>query len=219
VLRTVSQPRQQTLARPQFVEFVRDPAGKPVGDVNVRLEGKDESSSKDGTTAADGSFELQSVPAGAYVLTAQKAGWRSRRVEVTVDPAKDGSQSNNSLEIVLEPEGNANKFADGKSVSSADGMEFSDSPTFTIAAVTDWTAAGGHGSDAILRTSESLTRDAVNLKGSNEGADASRSREMRQREAALRAALEAAPSTFEANFKLGDFYLNEERVQGRDHST
>ncbi len=47
---------------------------------------------------------------------------------------------------------------------AAQPMEFSDSPSFSIAAVTDWTAAGGHGSDAILRTSESLNREAVQLK-------------------------------------------------------
>lgn len=43
-------------------------------------------------------------------------------------------------------------------------MEFSDAPTFTVAGVTDWTAAGGHGSDAILRTSEALTRETLSLK-------------------------------------------------------
>ena len=43
-------------------------------------------------------------------------------------------------------------------------MDFADNPTFTVAGVTDWTAAGGHGSDAILRTSESLTRETLNLK-------------------------------------------------------
>src|ERR1700726_4596522 len=45
---------------------VRDTAGKPVADVDIRLERTDESSSKNGTTTADGSFELQTVPAGAY---------------------------------------------------------------------------------------------------------------------------------------------------------
>jgi len=43
-------------------------------------------------------------------------------------------------------------------------MEYSDNPGFTIAGVTDWTAAGGHGSDAVLRTSEAITREALNIK-------------------------------------------------------
>src|ERR1700676_2634739 len=133
---------------------VRDAAGKPVPGVDVRLERKDGWSSKDGTTAADGLFELQ-VPGGDYVLTAQKAGWRSRRVEVTVEPAKDGNQSGVSLEIVLEPEGSTHQTSDAKHANSPQQMEFSDSPSFTIAAVTDWTAAGGHGSDNTSRNSGS----------------------------------------------------------------
>ena len=43
-------------------------------------------------------------------------------------------------------------------------MEFADQPNFTVAGVTDWTAAGGHGSDASLRTSEALTRETITLK-------------------------------------------------------
>jgi tetratricopeptide (TPR) repeat protein len=43
-------------------------------------------------------------------------------------------------------------------------MEFSDEPGFKVAGVTDWTAVGGHGSDATLRTSESLARETLTLK-------------------------------------------------------
>jgi tetratricopeptide (TPR) repeat protein len=46
-------------------------------------------------------------------------------------------------------------------------MEFSDKPTFTVAGVMDWTAAGGHGSDSSLRTSEALARETVALKPAN----------------------------------------------------
>ena len=43
-------------------------------------------------------------------------------------------------------------------------MEFADKPNFTVAGVTDWTAVGGHGSDATLRTSEALARETTTLK-------------------------------------------------------
>ncbi|MGA8939443.1 MAG: GH92 family glycosyl hydrolase [Acidobacteriaceae bacterium] len=49
-------------------------------------------------------------------------------------------------------------------------MEFSDAPNFTVAGVTDWTAVGGHGSDATLRTSESLASATASLSGSGAGA-------------------------------------------------
>ncbi len=42
-------------------------------------------------------------------------------------------------------------------------MELSDQPHFSIAGVTDWTAAGGHGSDTTLRTSESLAKATAAL--------------------------------------------------------
>ena len=48
-------------------------------------------------------------------------------------------------------------------------MEFADKPNFTVAGVTDWTAVGGHGSDATLRTSEALARETVTLKPQGSG--------------------------------------------------
>ena len=48
-------------------------------------------------------------------------------------------------------------------------MEFSDKPNFTVAGVTDWTAAGGHGSDSSLRTTEDLTRQTLALKSETKG--------------------------------------------------
>jgi len=48
-------------------------------------------------------------------------------------------------------------------------MEFSDQPNFTVSGVTDWTAVGGHGSDAVLRTSEELAKDAATLKPGSAG--------------------------------------------------
>jgi len=86
-------------------------------------------------------------------------------------------------------------------------MEFADKPNFTVAGVTDWTAVGGHGSDTILRTSESLARETLTLKpegtGSTSGASVPN-----ESESKLRAALAGAPGTFEANHQLGEFYLH-----------
>ena len=48
-------------------------------------------------------------------------------------------------------------------------MEFADKPNFTVAGVTDWTAVGGHGSDATLRTSEALARKPHPQDGAQPG--------------------------------------------------
>jgi tetratricopeptide (TPR) repeat protein len=92
-------------------------------------------------------------------------------------------------------------------------MEFADSPNFTVAGVTDWTAAGGHGSDANLRTSEALNRETLTLKESDaahSGKNATKDVNKVQ-EAELRAALASAPASFGANHRLGEFYLHEGR--------
>ena len=52
---------------------------------------------------------------------------------------------------------------------TAQEMQFSDQPNFSVAGVTDWTAVGGHGSDSTLRTTESLASATAGLK-SGEGA-------------------------------------------------
>ena len=44
--------------------------------------------------------------------------------------------------------------------------EFFDEPQFTVAGVTDGTNLGGHGSNAVVRTKESLARDIASLSAS-----------------------------------------------------
>jgi tetratricopeptide (TPR) repeat protein len=139
---------------PAIQGVVRDAGGKAVAGATVRAVRKGVVLELYGTTAADGAFLIAPAEAGTYLVSAAKATLRSREVEVTIDPSNSGGHLSQPRPIMFVLD-----------EISSQGMEFSDSPNFTIAAVTDWTAAGGHGSDAILRTSESLTRDAVQLKG------------------------------------------------------
>ena len=88
---------------------------------------------------------------------------------------------------------------------AAQAMEFADTPNFTVAGVTDWTAAGGHGSDTSLRTSESLTRETLELKAkTGEGKPAAATSGSKETENKLRSELEKAPKDFEANHRLGE---------------
>ena len=57
--------------------------------------------------------------------------------------------------------------------SAAQEMQFADQPNFSVAGVTDWTAAGGHGSDSTLRTTESLASATAALKAGDSGTGAS----------------------------------------------
>jgi tetratricopeptide (TPR) repeat protein len=145
-------------------------------------------------TNATGGFAFLALTAGSYTLSAEKIGLHSRSTVVAASPGGDQTR----VDLVL----GANSA--GAVPSSSPAMEFADKPNFTVAGVTDWTAVGGHGSDATLRTSEALARETLSLKPQGSGSSATGTNES---ESNLRAALAGAPGSFEANHQLGEFYL------------
>ncbi len=184
---------------------VRDAAGNPISGASVRVE-KSGTSAAETTSNPDGSFVFSSLNPGEYRLTAESAGRRS--ASATVHPGQPESQH---ADLVL---GEPNSSSPGTTVFSSpdSAMEFADQPNFTIAAVTDWTAAGGHGSDAVLRTSEALNREALHLTPAPAAGHLdSSTNEWKHTETALRAALARAPGNFDANHQLGAFYLQSEK--------
>ena len=88
-------------------------------------------------------------------------------------------------------------------------VEFSDQPAFTVAGVTDWTAVGGHGSDATLRTSEQLAEETLSLKQSQTMHITKPGDE--QTEARLQTELRKAPLSYATNHELGEYYLHATR--------
>jgi tetratricopeptide (TPR) repeat protein len=175
---------------------VLDPAGNPVSDAAVRLERKDAPEVEEAKTSATGTFAFSALPVGNYTLSAEKSGLRSRSAITAACPV--GNQK--PLDLVLDPSAAA--------PSSTPAMEFADKPNFTVAGVTDWTAVGGHGSDATLRTSEALARETITLKPTSAPGSPNGARETTESENNLRAALAGAPGSFAANHQLGAFYLH-----------
>ena len=172
---------------------VTNASGAPVSSAVVKLEHAG-SQVTECTTDASGSFTFPNVSAGEYTVIAESAGLRS--TPRVVNAGEGGAQP---LELVMGGDG-----------APADAMEFADDPKFTVAAVTDWTAAGGHGSDAVLRTSEALNRETITLKSAQSRAPEN-NEAWRKQEAALRAAQAAAPDSFAPNHQLGEFYLSADR--------
>jgi tetratricopeptide (TPR) repeat protein len=184
---------------PAMIEgTVRDRAGSPVSDASVRLE-RDGTSPLHTMTKPDGGFIFAGLAGGIYVVSAEKAGERSAATTVNTED----SEGKALLALTLDAPGSSKQ---------APPMEFADSPNFAVAAVTDWTAAGGHGSDAVLRTSEALNREALTLKPSGSGSG-SASGEPEESESVLKAAVARNPVDAEANRKLGEFYLRADRFQ------
>lgn len=132
---------------------VCDSNGKPVANALVRLE---EPGKPDVVTYSDASgvFTVTASGSDSNTIVAEKSGLRSARTAVST--ASIGAHGH--IDLVLDQKTIA------ASSSSNSPMEFADQPNFTVAGVTDWTAAGGHGSDASLRTSEALTRETITLK-------------------------------------------------------
>ena len=190
---------------------VRDLTGKLVGDARVILVRESSRSSEQTNTDAAGRFAFRGVATGAFTLTANSGSLQSAAVPLIVSTPDEQTP----ISLVLGA-------TDVRPSSSAppdagQAMQFADNPDFAIAAVTDWTAAGGHGSDASLRTSEALTRDAVKLgRGDADSAAASvhsEASESKESESELRAAVEKDPKDFTANQRLGQFYLQAGRYQ------
>lgn len=140
---------------------VRNSAGEPVAGVSVILEEKERTSPAATRTNADGAFTFSLGHPGIYTLRAQKPGFR---IAVT-DPLALSAGEQKHVNVTLEIFDAANRLSSGTAASPSPGaMELEDKPHFTIAGVTDWTAAGGHGSDTNLRTSEELAKETLALK-------------------------------------------------------
>lgn len=183
---------------------VFDATGKPVSDVDVRLERAGAASPLETHTNGSGAYSFSALPTGAYTITAEKSGVRTDASAAVTLTHGDRKQ----IDLVLKSSVNAPPVAQA--------MGFSDAPNFTVAGITDWTAVGGHGSDSILRTSEDLARETLALKAQGAGSGSDRSGHpinSEQSESRLRAALAGAPGSFAANRQLGVFYFQAGRYR------
>ena len=132
---------------------VMNSSGEAVAGASVILEGQTRKNSQQTKASSEGKFSFTVASLGTYTITAEKAGIRSR----VSDPLELSSGKTKTVMIILDIA--AGSVAPGE-------MEFADKPNFTVAGVTDWSGAGGHGSDTSLRTSESLARDTLALRSS-----------------------------------------------------
>jgi len=179
---------------------------KPIADARVRLEPEDATGVTETATGAAGNFAFSGLQAGGYRLVAKKAGIHSRVIEVVLSAPGEKEK----VVLILQGARSLPPRPGTGSSAPATPMEFADTPNFTVAGITDWTAVGGHGSDSILRTSEALARDTLALKpeGQPPAKGSSNTADTNESEARLRAALAEAPNSFTDNHRLGEFYLH-----------
>jgi hypothetical protein len=157
------QPAAQHSAGATIEGHIFDSAGGLVSGTAVRLEKQGTPNPFETHSDAAGAYVFSALPSGSYMLTAEKSGSRTPAPAALTLSQGDRKQ----IDLVLINAGNAS--------SVAQPMGFSDTPNFTVAGITDWTAVGGHGSDSILRTSEDLARETLALKPQGAGDNSGRS--------------------------------------------
>ncbi|MDE3104952.1 MAG: tetratricopeptide repeat protein [Acidobacteriota bacterium] len=124
---------------------VHNTSGQPVGHAVVHLRQPATHTDLTQTTGSDGHFRFVVATQGAFELEAATDGAAPVRKSLSLA----GQPTSQPVDLVLD--------------TAAQGFQFADQPEFTVAGVTDWTAVGGHGSDATLRTSESLAQQTATL--------------------------------------------------------
>src|ERR1700681_4580050 len=141
---------------------VRDSTGHPVVGATVYLQVKDYTQILSAHADANGSYRFSGLREGIYMLRVEMAGY----IEATVGPCILGPKEAKRLDLTLE----SAKGPQASSLSKpGEGPpEFFDEPQFTVAGVTDGTNLGGHGSNTIVRTKESLAKDVATLSVSGE---------------------------------------------------
>jgi tetratricopeptide (TPR) repeat protein len=125
-------------AQSELVGSIHDSQGKPVADATVELRttGKIFTARTD----AQGAYRFQVRDAGSYTIHAME----SKSGEAEFGPFALGQQETKKIDLTMKP-------------------QFFDEPTFIVAGVTDPTQRGGHGSDPVLRSVETLARETASL--------------------------------------------------------
>ena len=165
---------------------VRDSKARPVAGATVYLQVKDGAETVSAHSDAAGNYRFSGLREGVYMLRVEAQGYG----QSTFGPCVLGPKEAKQLDLTLEAGG---------------APEFFDEPQFTVAGVTDGTNLGGHGSNAVVRTKESLARDIASLSasGSKQPSGALPPSAADTDESSLRATADREPGNFDANHRLG----------------
>jgi len=173
---------------------VRDADGKAVAEASIRMRKKDSTDNFLVHTDAQGSYSFTQLPGGVYNLQATKDGYAAAEVSAVFLRPRESK----IIDLTLAPRVSAE--------SATSAPQFFDQPQFTVAGVTDTTSLGGHGSDTVARTQNSLARDTVSLAATAVKPPPDAAREKSLRELAKRQA-----DDFGVNHQLGQLLIADGR--------
>jgi tetratricopeptide (TPR) repeat protein len=170
---------------------IRDAEGKPVAQTAILLQRKGSGDSLNTQTDSQGHYSFKGLSDGVYSLRGSKTGYADAEISSVFLRPHESKTVDLTLGLVQQGQGPATSTP-----------QFFDQPQFTVAGVTDTTNLGGHGSDTIVRTRNSLAKDTVSL-----GEPAVKVSSDSAREKSLRALAERQPVDFGANHQLGQLLI------------
>ena len=142
---------KDNLARVQGT--VNDSQNHPLASATVTLLSGDDAHTVIVRTDLRGKYRFDAVP-GTYCLRASSPGF----VDRTEGPFVVQQKELKTVSLRLSTREVSASASDALSA-----VEFSEEPHFTVSGVTDPTNLGGHGSDTVLRTKESLAKETAAL--------------------------------------------------------
>lgn len=170
---------------------VRNSQGKPVPGATIHLQTKDLEQGQTTQSDLQGKYSFAGLRGGVYVLRAEIAGYSDAEIPALFF----GPKETKDIDLILLP-----AKTSASQPASAQTPEFFDQPRFEVAGVTDTTGLGGHGSDTVVRTRETLAKETVSLSAApatvQPGAISAKEKLLRDR-------VEREPRSFEANHLLG----------------
>ena len=187
---------QQSAEPASLHGIIRDADGKPVAQTAVLLQRKGSADRFNGQTDSQGNYSFPGLPDGMYVLRASKNGYTDAEIPSVFLRPHESKTVDLTIGLVQ---------GQGSATSTP---QFFDQPQFTVAGVTDTTNLGGHGSDTVVRTRNSLAKDTVSLGEPTVKAPADAAREKSLRELA-----ERQPTDFGANHQLGQLLIASGRAR------
>jgi Flp pilus assembly protein TadD len=172
---------------------VRDPQGRVVSQAQAQLQTKDSKQVLTASSDAQGAYKFEHLRDGVYLLRVVSGSGTAEIPSIAL-----GANESKTVDVRLEAAASSGQTA----------PQFYDEPQFTVSGVTDTTNLGGHGSDTVVRTRESLAKETATLAhpetGSGAGVAATES---------LREALAHEPASAEANHRLGTLLLASGRAE------
>lgn len=131
---------------------IRDSQGKPVGGASVSLKEKNSADSKSVSTDAQGHYVFAGLSSGVYSVYASKSGSGDGQIASVFVAAHEDK----NVDLALSP-------------AAGSAPQFFDEPQFSVSGVTDTTSLGGHGSDTVVRTRDSIAKDTTTLGKADAG--------------------------------------------------